>query len=122
MARSIDPILEDPDSENSPARQFYNRALYRLMHAPQTNGLGQYSDSDAVAAVQLIAYSMLGGGSTDWQPPFEIACEWLGQTGLYNEENPKLTLLSMSPAGRFAAKATMVRVASPACVVMGHRC
>ncbi|KAI0701883.1 fungal-specific transcription factor domain-containing protein [Cerioporus squamosus] len=107
MAQSATPILEDPDSETAPPRQFYNRALYRLMHAPQTNGTGQFQDSDAVAAVQLIAYSMLGGGSTDWAAPLEYACEWLSQTGIYNEENPKLTLLNMSPAGRFAAKATM---------------
>ncbi|RPD75011.1 hypothetical protein L226DRAFT_487030 [Lentinus tigrinus ALCF2SS1-7] len=107
MARSTTPVLEDPDSETAPPRQFYNRALYRLMHAPQTNGTGQFQDSDAVAAVQLMAYSMLGGGSTDWAVPLDYACEWLSQTGIYNEENPKLTLLNMSPAGRFAAKATM---------------
>ena len=102
---------EDPDGDASVARQFYNRASYRIMHGPQTNGTGQYADSDAVAAVQLIAYSMLGGGSTDWAAPMDVACEWLSQTGIYNEENPKLTLLNMSAAGRFAAKATMVRCA-----------
>ncbi|KAI1797033.1 fungal-specific transcription factor domain-containing protein [Ganoderma leucocontextum] len=107
MARSNQPILEDPDAENSLPRQFYNRALYHLMHSPQTNGTGQYSDADAVAAVQLVAYSLLGGGSTDWATPLDYACEWLAQTGIYNEENPKLTLLNMSAAGRFAAKATM---------------
>ncbi|EJF64783.1 hypothetical protein DICSQDRAFT_159813 [Dichomitus squalens LYAD-421 SS1] len=107
MARSTQPILEDPDAENSLPRQFYNRALYLLMHSPQTNGTGQYSDSDAVTACQLIAYSLLGGGSTDWATPLDYACEWLAQTGIYNEENPKLALLNMSPAGRFAAKATM---------------
>ncbi|KAI0749730.1 fungal-specific transcription factor domain-containing protein [Daedaleopsis nitida] len=107
MARSSQPITEDPDSDASVGRQFYNRASYRIMHGPQTNGTGQYADSDAVAAVQLIAYSLLAGGTTDWASPFEVACEWLGQTGLYNEENPKLMLLSMSPAGRFAAKTTM---------------
>ena len=114
MARSATPILEDPDSESAPPRQFYNRALYRLVHAPQTNGTGQFQDADAVAAVQLIAYSMLGGGSTDWAAPLDVACEWLSQTGIYNEENPKLTLLKMSAAGRFAAKATMVRCAQAA--------
>ncbi|KAI1782511.1 fungal-specific transcription factor domain-containing protein [Ganoderma leucocontextum] len=56
------------------------------MHSPQTNGTGQYSDADAVAAVQLVAYSLLGGGSTDWATPLDYACEWLAQTGIYNEE------------------------------------
>lgn len=77
MARSTQPILEDPDNENSPPRQFYARALYRLMHAPQTNGTGQYSDSDAVAAIHLVSYSLLGGGMTDWTVPLDFACEWV---------------------------------------------
>ena len=100
---------EDPDKETSLPRQFFDRAFYLLRHAPQTNGTGQYSDADALAALQLVAYSLLGGGSTDWATPLEYACEWLAQTGIFSEENPKLTLLNMSAAGRFAAKATMVR-------------
>ncbi|KAI9061087.1 hypothetical protein FKP32DRAFT_1667804 [Trametes sanguinea] len=107
MARSPEVPAEDPDSEHAPSRQFYDRALYRLLQAPQSNGTGQYSDSDAVAAIQLVSYSVLGGGTMDWTAPLDFACEWLAQTGIYNEENPKLTLLGMSPAGRFAAKATM---------------
>ncbi|OSC98256.1 hypothetical protein PYCCODRAFT_1439438 [Trametes coccinea BRFM310] len=107
MARSPEIPAEDPDSEHAPSRQFYDRALYRLLQAPQSNGTGQYSDSDAVAAIQLVSYSVLGGGTMDWTTPLDFACEWLAQTGIYNEENPKLTLLGMSPAGRFAAKATM---------------
>ncbi|KAI8980064.1 fungal-specific transcription factor domain-containing protein [Trametes punicea] len=107
MARSPDLLAEDPDNENSAPRQFYDRALYRLVHAPQTNGTGQYAVSDAVAACQLVSYAILGGGTMDWTIPLEFACEWLAQTGIYNEENPKLTLLGMTAAGRFAAKATM---------------
>ena len=108
MAHSTQPVLEDPDSESALPRQFYNRALMRLLQSPQTNGLGQYADADAVAAVQLVAYSLLAGGSTDWQTPLDCACEWLSQTGIYNEEDPRGALLSMTPAARFAAKATMV--------------
>ena len=108
MARSTQPILDDPDAENSLPRQFYNRALYLLMHSPQTNGTGQYGDADALGALQLVAYSLLAGGTIDWVGPLDIAQEWLAQTGIYTEENPKLTLLNMTPAGRFAAKATMV--------------
>ncbi|KAI0649400.1 fungal-specific transcription factor domain-containing protein [Trametes meyenii] len=99
--------MEDPDSETAPPRRFYDRALYRLIHAPQTNGTGQYADADAIAAIQLVYYAVLGGGTMDWSTPLEYACEWLAQTGIYNEENPKLTLLNMTAAGRFAAKATM---------------
>ncbi|KAI0822511.1 fungal-specific transcription factor domain-containing protein [Trametes gibbosa] len=107
MAQGADPIVEDPDNENSLPRQFYDRVLYRLMHAPQTNGTGQFAETDAIAAVQLIAYAVLGGGTMDWAAPLEYACEWLAQTGIFNEENPKLTLLKMSATGRFAAKAIM---------------
>ncbi|KAL1940291.1 hypothetical protein VTO73DRAFT_9243 [Trametes versicolor] len=107
MAQGADPIAEDPDHENALPRQFYDRALYMLVHAPQTNGTGQYSDSDAIAAVLLISYAVLGGGTMDWATPLEYACEWLGQTGIYNEENPKLTLLNMSATARFAAKGIM---------------
>ncbi|KAI0360201.1 hypothetical protein OH77DRAFT_1493597 [Trametes cingulata] len=107
MARGADPLMEDPDAESAPSRQFYDRALYRLVHAQQTNGTGQYSESDAVAAVMLVSYAVLGGGTMDWTTPLDFACEWLAQTGIYNEENPKLTLLNMSATGRFAAKATM---------------
>ncbi|KAI0635619.1 fungal-specific transcription factor domain-containing protein [Trametes polyzona] len=99
--------LLDADAEGTLPRRFYDRALYRLVHAPQTNGTGQYRDADAIAAVQLVAYSVLGGGTMDWTVPFEYACEWLGQTGIYNEGNPKLTLLNMTPTARFAAKAIM---------------
>ncbi|KAH9856610.1 fungal-specific transcription factor domain-containing protein [Lenzites betulinus] len=107
MAQGADPIVEDPDNENSLPRQFYDRALYRLMHAPQNNGTGQFSETDAIAALQLIAYAVLGGGTMDWAAPLDYACEWLAQTGIFNEENPKMTLLKMSPTGRFAAKVVM---------------
>ena len=99
---------EDPDKETSRPRYFFDRALRLVQHAPQTNGRGQYADEDALAALQLIAYALLAGCSIDWVGPLDIAQEWLAQTGIYTEENPKLTLLNMTPAGRFAAKATMV--------------
>lgn len=69
---------------------------------------GHYTDTDAITAVYLIAFSTLSGGSTNWTTMLEVACDWLAQTGIHEEQNPKLTLLSMSPAARFAAKATMV--------------
>ncbi|KAH9945025.1 fungal-specific transcription factor domain-containing protein [Epithele typhae] len=99
--------VEDPDKETSLPRKFHDRALALLRHAPETNGHGQYADTDAVAALQLVAYSLLGGGSMPWLALFDVAADWFAQTGIYSEENPKLTLLRMSPAGRFAAKATM---------------
>ncbi len=69
---------------------------------------GRYTETDAITAVYLIAFSTLSGGSTNWTTMLEVACDWLAQTGIHEEQNPKLTLLSMSAAGRFAAKATMV--------------
>ena len=66
MARSTQPILDDPDAENSLPRQFYNRVLCLLMRLPQTDGRCQYLDPDTVAAYQVIAHSLLGGGSTNW--------------------------------------------------------
>lgn len=69
---------------------------------------GQYSHHDAVAAIYLVSFSILSGGSTNWTHMLEVACEWLSQTGIHEDQNPKLTLMNMSPAARFAAKATMV--------------
>jgi C6 transcription factor Pro1 len=62
-----------------------------------------------VAALQLVSFSLFSAGSTQWRPMLDIACEWLAQTGIIVDEDPKLTLRNMTSAGRFAAKTTMVR-------------
>ena len=69
-----------------------------------------YTEHDAVAAVFLISYHNLAGGGTGWTALLEVAYEWVAQTGVLEEQNPKLALMNMSPVQKLAAKATMVRV------------
>lgn len=71
-----------------------------------------YTERDAVAAVFLISYHNLAGGGTGWTALLEVAFEWFGQTGIHEEQNPKLALVNMNPAQKLAAKATMVRCRS----------
>lgn len=100
----------EPSPEQS--EDFYDQARYQLMNNKTLNGL--YSESDAIAAVQLISYSCLSGGQKDWVPQLDVGCDWLAQTRIHEEQNPKLTLLAMNHASRFAAKAIMVSCA-PTC-------
>lgn len=109
--------IDDPDAENSVPRHFYNSALYQLMQTRSYTG--QYMEQDAVAAVQLVMYTVFAGGTTDWAAPLDIACAWLAQTGIVGDENPKLTLLNMSPTAKFAAKVTMVSVFPPGRAAVG---
>jgi hypothetical protein len=95
--------IADPEQT---ARGFYDDAFRQLMEKKRLHR--QYSESDAIASLQLVNYSLFAGGSPDWQQPLAIACEWLAQTGITSIENPKLAMLSMSMAARFAVKATMV--------------
>lgn len=91
-------------------RGFYDQACYLLSNV-KTMG-SQYSETDAVAAIYLIAYQELLGGGTSWLTLLEVAYDWFGQTGIHEEQNPKLRLVNMSSVQKFAAKATMVR---PSC-------
>ena len=50
----------------------------------------------------------MSGGAVDWQPLLVIACDWLQQTGLPKDENPKLRYRDMSPAAKLAVRATLV--------------
>ncbi|KAF7796003.1 hypothetical protein EIP86_007172 [Pleurotus ostreatoroseus] len=67
----------------------------------------QYSETDAIAAIYLIAYEQNLGSGSSWLSSLKIASGWLGQTGLLTEQDPKRQLLGMTPRQRFAAKATM---------------
>lgn len=100
--------LEAPNRrpERSIPKYFYDQAINQLIHSKQLNG--RYTETDAIAAVYLIAFSTLSGGSTNWTPMLDVACDWLSQTGIHEEQNPKLTLMNLSAVGKFAAKATMV--------------
>lgn len=106
-----------PDSpERSIDRRFYNKAYVMLM---TTKATGQpYTETDAVAAVFLISYHNLAGGGTGWTALLEVAYEWFGQTGIHEEQNPKLTLVNMTPVQKLAAKATMVRAFRIRCMLL----
>jgi len=99
--------LEAPDSnpEPSTAKYFHDEAYFQLANAKQLRGY--HDESDAIAALHLVSFSVLSGGATDYQPVLGIACDWLAQTGLLNDENPKLTLRNMSEAGQLVVKITV---------------
>ena len=97
---------------------FYDEALFQLENRRHLHG--QYSESDAIAALQLVSYSLFSGGVTSWQTALATACDWLAQTGIVNDDNPKLTMLNMSLAGRFAVKVTMVSLA-PLCRALNSK-
>jgi hypothetical protein len=102
--------LEAPDSnpEPSTAKYFHDEAYFQLANAKQLRGY--HDESDAIAALHLVSFSVLSGGATDYQPVLGIACDWLAQTGLLNDENPKLTLRNMSEAGQLVVKITVVSI------------
>lgn len=95
----------DPNLDRSNARYFQGESYFQLASAKQLRG---YNESDAIAALHLICYAQLSGGTTDWQPVLTIACDWLTQTGLPKDDNPKLTYRNMSPTAKLAVRATLV--------------
>lgn len=75
-----------------------------------------------MAAIHLISYSLVvrGGvvaganasvGGTEWTPMLELACDWLAQTGMHVDENPRLFIMNMPLPAAYAAKVTLVCVA-----------
>jgi hypothetical protein len=94
--------------EDTTSKLFYDEAVFLLAERKQMHG--QYSESDAIAALQLVHYSLLSGGAADWQAVLTVACEWLSRTDLVTDENPALSLLNMSLAAQFAVTMTMVKV------------
>ena len=71
------------------------------------------SDADALAAIQLIAYFMLTGGTGDWHSLLQLACEWLEQTGLPQNQNPGAALAASSETTRYACRAVVVSRSFP---------
>ncbi|KAF6759886.1 fungal-specific transcription factor domain-containing protein [Ephemerocybe angulata] len=102
--------LEAPQSgQASTAHYMYQEALFKLK-SNRDNGNG-WSESDAIAALHLVSYSHLSGGSADWQEPFEILCAWLLQSNLsLSGENSRNILQSMSIATQLLVKLIMVLV------------
>lgn len=96
----------DPNPEHSTAQFFHDEAFFQLSSAKQTKGC--HDDSDVLAAIYLICYGQLAGNSADYHALLTIALDWMAQTGLTTDENPKLSLLNMSPSRQLAVKLTMV--------------
>ncbi|KAH7913770.1 fungal-specific transcription factor domain-containing protein [Hygrophoropsis aurantiaca] len=88
--------------DNSQTMLFHNSTVAELSRRQ-----GHISDSDAIAALHLLTFSILSGGVTDWRLMNNMASIWLSQTGITANENPKLAMMSMSSIGRLALKKTM---------------
>ncbi|KAJ7285217.1 fungal-specific transcription factor domain-containing protein [Mycena rebaudengoi] len=96
----------DPHPEHSTAQYFHDEAYFQLANAKQVRG--SYNESDAIAALHLVWFSQLSSGATNWQPVFAIACDWVAQqTDLLSNDNPKLAMGSLSPAGQLIVKLTL---------------
>jgi len=102
--------FSNPTPEQSLAQYFYNEAWACLVTSKQT--LGRYTESDAIAALHLVSYSLLSRGTTDWRPMLEVLCDWLSQTGITVDEDPKYTMSNLTSSRQFALKGTMVRLAT----------
>ena len=88
------------------AETYYDNAFWELANSRTVNN--KYSETDAIAALHLISYWLFLGGSGHWQVSLDIACEWLASTQI--DDNPELTFQRFSPAAKFAAQATIVRI------------
>lgn len=99
--------LEAPQSgQASTAHYMYQEALFKLK-SNRDNGNG-WSESDAIAALHLVSYSHLSGGSADWQEPFDILCAWLLQSSLsIAGDNSRTILQSMTVASQLLVKLIM---------------
>ncbi|KAJ7476037.1 fungal-specific transcription factor domain-containing protein [Mycena latifolia] len=96
----------DPNPEHSTSKYFHDEAYFQLHNAKQVRGA--YAASDAIAALHLVWYSQLSGGTTDWQPVFAVACDWVAQqTDLLTSDNPKLALQSLPVEGQLIVKLTL---------------
>lgn len=108
VAQGVDPLNANPD--HSAAKYFHDEAYFQLVNSKQIRG--HHVESDAIAALHLVSYSLFSGGVTDWQPVLVMACDWLTDTGLAVSENPKLALSNMSATAKLAVKITLVGVSS----------
>ncbi|KAG7089213.1 hypothetical protein E1B28_010915 [Marasmius oreades] len=91
-----------PNPEHSEAEYFYYEAFSQLV-----NIRGSYTETDVFAALHLVCYSQLSGGSTDWQPVLGIAFKWIERLGLLNKGNSEM-LGMMSSAGQLSVKCIMM--------------
>lgn len=102
--------------DETQSQLFFNQGTYQLDTARRQ---GRCTQAEAMAAIHLISYSLAvrGGvvaglnanvGGTEWTPMLELACDWLAQTGMHVDENPRLFIINMPLPAAYAAKVIMV--------------
>jgi len=104
VAQGLD--APDPNPEASSATYFHREAYFQLDTAKSLRH--PYTENEAVAALHLVCYSQLSGGKTSWQTMAMVLWDWLEQTGLITDENPAITLHTMSSTGQILVKAALV--------------
>ncbi|KZP31796.1 hypothetical protein FIBSPDRAFT_775867 [Athelia psychrophila] len=95
----------DHSPGQSMSQYFYNESWNRLQASK--SALGHYTESDAIASLHLLSYSLLSRGTTDWRYVLDVSCEWLGQTGILTEDDPKFAISNMTQSMQFILKWTM---------------
>ena len=90
----------------SSSTEFFNWAYWKLEERKQQNGT--YTETDALAAIQLLTYCILGQGN-GWHPFLKMACDWLEQSPLNLQQNPRLTFGASNEAVKLSCRAVMVR-------------
>jgi len=112
------PSLPTTDAsllEETQSHIFFNQGAFQLDTARRQ---GRCTQAEAMAAIHLISYSLAarGGvvaganasvGGTEWTPMLELACDWLAQTGMHVDENPRQFIMNMPLPAAYAAKVTM---------------
>lgn len=101
VADGLETLGGSPDQ----SKLFYDEASFQIAAGKQVRG--RYTESDAVAALHLISYSLLSGGAVDWRTALGVGYDWLAQTGINVDENPRLTMLNLSLTGRCAIRTIM---------------
>ncbi|KAF8813342.1 hypothetical protein BYT27DRAFT_7180822 [Phlegmacium glaucopus] len=93
--------------ESSTTTYLRQEAFFKLESSRNTDG--RWSDNDAIAALHLVSFSQLSGGSIDWEVPFNILLQWLMQQNLVqsNSENSWMTFLALTPLAQLLVKATL---------------
>jgi hypothetical protein len=93
--------------ESTTTTYLRQEAFFKLENSKNTDGT--WSDNDAIAALHLVSFSQLSGGSIDWEIPFNIMSQWLMQQNLVqlNAENPWMAFLALSPLAQLLVKATL---------------
>ncbi|KIY69100.1 hypothetical protein CYLTODRAFT_421025 [Cylindrobasidium torrendii FP15055 ss-10] len=95
----------DPHPEHSTAQSFHDEACFQISSSKQAKGC--YDEGDVIAALHLISYGQLAGNGADYDAFLSIALDWISQTGLPTDDNPKLTLFNTTPNRQLAVKLTM---------------